>query len=295
MGSKLHQSRHDPPLNDRQKRWIESLAPFSYTFEWIKGADNTVADALSRNPAACCIVTVTHALLAGLRKRLQLIITDDQEYQMLLEKAKDPASPLDVWKGLVVDEGGRIVMPKDDEIRTLVLAEAHDSPLAGHFGIEKTLEIVQRTMDLEGTTERRERVCPVLCAMSKIQEFHAQASWRTPSHFGYQTLGDPDIGFCVGTTSPIPARNIHQILVMVDKFTKYVMLEPCPKEVSAEDTAQIFVKRVVRDHGVPSVVISDRGPQFAAQVWKSILKKSGGSGALSPQHTIRKQMANPKE
>ena len=150
LGSKLHQSRHDPPLNDRQKRWIESLAPFSYTFEWIKGADNTVADALSRNPASCCTVTVTHALLAGLRKRLQLIIADDQEYQLLLEKAKDPASPLDVWKGLVVDEGGRIVMPKDDEIRTLVLSEAHDSPLAGHFGIEKTLEIVQRRWTWKG-------------------------------------------------------------------------------------------------------------------------------------------------
>jgi hypothetical protein len=34
--------------------------------------------------------------------------------------------------------------------------------------------------------------------------------------------------------------------------------------------AQLFVEHVVRLHGLPSEIISDRGPQFSSQLWKSI-------------------------
>ena len=45
---KLTKSGQDPPVTDRQSRWIEALMPFALTFEYIKGKENTVADALSR-------------------------------------------------------------------------------------------------------------------------------------------------------------------------------------------------------------------------------------------------------
>jgi transposase InsO family protein len=34
--------------------------------------------------------------------------------------------------------------------------------------------------------------------------------------------------------------------------------------------AEIFLKEVVRLHGLPKTIISDRGPQFAAGFWKRI-------------------------
>ena len=72
--------------------------------------------------------------------------------------------------------------------------------------------------------------------------------------------------------------------MLVDKFTKYVALEPCRKNITAEQTAQIFVKRIVAEHGVPSVVISDRGTQFTAALWKAILKDLGAKAALATSH-----------
>ena len=63
-----------------------------------------------------------------------------------------------------------------------------------------------------------------------------------------------------------PRTKCSQILVIVDKFSKYVLLEPCPMEIDASQIASIFIRRVVGEHGVPAVVISDRGPQFAAAV-----------------------------
>ena len=196
---KLHKSIHDPPLNDRQARWIEAMAPFPYYFQWIKGSDNTVADALSRHPEegeeananlsvvtssyhstiggsadtanieaeechlvplsqailpALNVVTVVHTLLAGLWKRLRLVIERDGEYQELIsktvQKSGDPNSGLYYWKGLVVDDEGRVHIPADHEVRTLLISEAHDSPLARHFGMDKTLELVLRRWTWRG-------------------------------------------------------------------------------------------------------------------------------------------------
>ena len=183
----------------------------------------------------------------------------------------------------MVDEAGRIVMPKDDEIRTLVLSEAHDSPLAGHFGIEKTLELVQRKWTWKGLQKDvKDYVQSCLrCQRAK------SSTHKTPGELHPILATRPweilTLDFVSGLPTD-PRTKFSQILVMVDKFTKYVMLEPCLKEVSAADTAQIFIKRVVRDHGVPAVVISDRGPQFAAQVWKGILQSLGARSALATTH-----------
>ena len=46
--------------------------------------------------------------------------------------------------GVVFTREGQILMPKEDELRTLVISEAHDSPLGGHFGQAKILEKVRR-------------------------------------------------------------------------------------------------------------------------------------------------------
>ena len=55
-------------------------------------------------------------------------------------------------------------------------------------------------------------------------------------------------------------------------------------EIDASQTASIFIRRVVGEHGVPAVVISDRGLQFAAAVWKEILKAMGTYVALATTH-----------
>ena len=102
---KLHKSMHDPPITDRQARWIESLTRFPYTFQWIQGVNNTFADALSRNPTPSChaTVSVTHTLLAGLRKRLRFIATQDPAYADLIRQAKEPTTDLQEVDGLILD------------------------------------------------------------------------------------------------------------------------------------------------------------------------------------------------
>ena len=91
---KLHKSAHDPPISNRQARWIERLMPFSLTFEYISGAENNVADALSRYPhtAQLNTVTVMHSMLAGILPRIKLAAQNDPQYQAQVEKCRQGRS-----------------------------------------------------------------------------------------------------------------------------------------------------------------------------------------------------------
>ena len=84
---KLMKGCQDPPLNDRQAKWIESMSRFSCDYQWTPGAVNTVADALSRYPI-CNTTAVVQTQLTGLTRRLQLASQHDPQYVELLAVAR---------------------------------------------------------------------------------------------------------------------------------------------------------------------------------------------------------------
>ena len=280
---KLSKSAHDPPITDRQARWIESLSKFALRFQWIKGEHNTLADALSRNPTCNAVVSVTHSLLAGLRKRMRMLAEHDADYKKLIKQVQSGSTNLKVSEGLIVDAQARICVPADYEIRTLLIAENHDSPMAGHFGMDRTLDLLQRHWFWRGI-QKDVREYVQSCAVCQRSKHSTQKS---------QGLLHPIVAskpwemitmdFVCGFPRDERTKNA-QILVIVDKFTKYVILEPCPLEVDAIQTAEIVIRRVIAEYGVPAVVISDRGPQFAAEVWSKIMNGLGTKVALAATH-----------
>ena len=44
---------------------------------------------------------------------------------------------------------------------------------------------------------------------------------------------------------------------------------------STEDYAKLYINEIVRLHGIPLFIISDRGPQFTSHFWKSFQKVLG--------------------
>ena len=79
-----------------------------------------------------------------------------------------------------------------------------------------------------------------------------------------------------------PSKGYDSILVVVDHgLTKGVVLEPCHKTITAEETAQLFLNRVFSRFGLPDKFISDRGPQFAARVFRDLCKLLKIDSALS--------------
>ncbi|XP_070048937.1 uncharacterized protein [Nicotiana tomentosiformis] len=64
-------------------------------------------------------------------------------------------------------------------------------------------------------------------------------------------------------------------------LTKSAHFLPVRMTYSAEDYAKLYIREIVRFHGVPLSIISDRGAQFTAYFWKSFQKGLGTQVNLS--------------
>ena len=72
------------------------------------------------------------------------------------------------------------------------------------------------------------------------------------------------------------------ILVVVNQgFTKGIILIPCSKTITAEETAQLLLENLYKHFGLPDKIISDRGPQFTSRTFVKLLKLLGIKSSLS--------------
>ena len=86
----------------------------------------------------------------------------------------------------------------------------------------------------------------------------------------------------------LPPSNYHDaILVVVDRLTKQAIFIATTKSMSAADVATLFLQHVVRLHGVPESMVSDRDPIFTCHFWRRLLEllgiKANRSSAFHPQ------------
>ena len=283
---KLHKSAHDPPISHRQARWIERLMPFALTFKYIPGIENHVADALSRYPHTIQLntVTVMHTLLAGLLPRIKIAAERDGLYREAVRScANGTNTRFRMEEGILILGESKVYIPNDESIRTLLLSEAHDTIFGGHFGIEKTLEKLKRywywpamTRDVEdyikSCTICQKTKHPTRKAAGLLKPILADNPWQIVTMDFVSGLAP---GKLTGNTA---------CLVIVDKFSKYTILESVPANIDAEETADVFLKRVVSQFGIPEKVITDRGPQFTATWWKRILEFLASKSALATSH-----------
>ena len=158
-------------------------------------------------------------------------------------------------------------------LRQGVLKSCHDDPTAGHIGIHRTLEIVQRTYSWRKMGEDVKayvRSCPV-CQMMK-SDHRKKAGLLQP-------IPIPTRRWQHVTTdlvTDLPESNGHTaVAVFVDRLSKMVHFAPCRKEVSAQEYARLFVDHIFRLHGMPEVIISDRDPRFTGKFWTELFQLLG--------------------
>jgi hypothetical protein len=105
------------------------------------------------------------------------------------------------------------------------------------------------------------------------------------SSWSFHPLELPDIPWAEVTadfTTDLPlSKGFDSILVVVDQFSKEVEFIPCNKTTTALDTARLYLHNVWKNHGLPSSIVSDRGPQFASQVMRDLCKRLGIQPKLS--------------
>jgi transposase InsO family protein len=91
-----------------------------------------------------------------------------------------------------------------------------------------------------------------------------------------------DLGDAMDFITDLPTvRAKNSILVVVDRLTKMAHFTPCSKSITVEKTAQLILDGIVRLHGLPEEIVSDRGPQFASKFWRRLFELLGVDIRLS--------------
>lgn len=125
-----------PTLTRKQARWMEELAQFDFEIKGIKGEKN-MADGLSRRPDLMLVLRVQE-----LQKELTGVIATGYWSDPWFHQPENRAG-LTLKEGLWYKED-KVVVPQVTEVVSRILKVLHTCPTAGHRGIKKSQEKVER-------------------------------------------------------------------------------------------------------------------------------------------------------
>jgi len=83
----------------------------------------------------------------------------------------------------------------------------------------------------------------------------------------------------------LPESNgFDNILVIVDKLTKYGIFILCSTKITDEETAKLFFKHVIAHYGLPQQVITDHDSRWHNNFWGEICRLMGTKRSLTTTH-----------
>uniref|UniRef100_A0A2N9G9G1 Reverse transcriptase n=1 Tax=Fagus sylvatica TaxID=28930 RepID=A0A2N9G9G1_FAGSY len=255
-------------LNQRQARWLEYIETFPYVIHYKQGKENIVADALSRRYV---LLTSMSAKLLGF-EYVKDMYADDADFSDVY-KACDKTAFGKFYKhdGYLFKES-KLCVPSCS-MRELLVREAHGGGLMGHFGVKKTLDILHEHFFWPKMKKDVNRICGRCITCRKAKSKVLPHGLYTPLPVPSEPWVDISMDFVLGL--PRTKRGRDSIFVVVDRFSKMAHFIPCHKTDDATNIADLFFKEIVRLHGVPRSIVSDRDVKFLSYFWKVLWGKLG--------------------
>ena len=92
---------------------------------------------------------------------------------------------------------------------------------------------------------------------------------------------------------PLTGRKHDSVWVVVDRLTNSAHILPVITNYSLDKLAELYIKEIVRLHGISVSIISDRDPRFTLRFWGK-LQEALGTRLISIQRSTRKWMDNQR-
>ncbi|KAJ0668240.1 putative nucleotidyltransferase, Ribonuclease H [Helianthus annuus] len=263
-----------------QTRWLPKLMGYDFKVEYKKGITNRGADALSRQPEFY-LLAVSH-VISGWWADLQKEVLTDPYYHSLPDSLSQKVQLQVLKRDGVWFRGTVILLSPSSSLILKVLNHCHSSPEGGHFGFHKTLARVKQSFWWSGL---KLRVKQFLQSCHTCQRFKSEsmrpAGLLQPLPIPHQIWEDISMDFVEGLPS---SNGFTTIMVVVDRLSKYAHFIPIRHPFTAATIAREFVAHVVKLHGIPSTVVSDRDRVFISSFWQALFKLQGTTLCLSSSY-----------
>ena len=172
----------------------------------------------------------------------------------------------------------------------------HDSPMAGHPGPKRTLELLTRYLNCKKSPELARKIdnyvkACITCARGKPMRqkpYKMLQPLPIPSGPWQDIAMDFVVKLPASRDSSEPNNPQYDLIwVVVDRFTKTACFLPYREDTGADILARRFLKDIFANHGLPRSIVLDKGSVFGAKFTRALYKaldvKRNLSTAFHPQ------------
>jgi hypothetical protein len=259
-------------------REVLMLSEYNFKIWHIKGATNRQADALLQRPDYDQgkddnqnITVLPEQVFARAMEVVPNPITQDED---MLKPWVDPHQ-LKLHYGIWYKDG-RTVVTGDITAKREIIQAHHDPPVYGHPGISKTVQLVERTHWWPGLKQDITEYIKgcAECQHHKVNNRPMKAPLQ-PIYPKLEALPFEMVALDFIVKLPI-SQGFDSILTTTDQgCTKASVFIPCNEDITAEETAVLYIKHVFTHFGLLTKVISDRDPWFMSKFMQAACKVTG--------------------
>ena len=146
-------------------------------------------------------------------------------------------------------------VPEDRDLRMEIVRLHHDTPIPGHPGTEKTLELMQHSYTWPGMPAL---VKDYVSRCDHCARFKGTNQAPPGKLKPLDTPPGPWKEISADFIMDLPkSEGFDSILVVVNRFSKDVEFIPCTKSMSTLNTAKLYLCHVWKHHGLPTGIVSD--------------------------------------